>query len=110
VKAAPSAAFFDIPLALQLTENLQRAELDPIDTAQAMVGYFQIRHAEEGLDVDGIISTIINLERGPERVKKEVAVTVTAIQKISGKSLRSVQRAVSLLKLPRRSKTPFGRG
>jgi hypothetical protein len=28
-------------LALQPTENLQRAELDPIDTAAAMVGFFR---------------------------------------------------------------------
>jgi ParB-like chromosome segregation protein Spo0J len=38
-------------LALQLTENLQREDLDPIDTALAMVGYFQSRHAEKGFDV-----------------------------------------------------------
>jgi len=87
-------------LALQLTENLQREDLDPIDMAQAVVGFFQARHAEEGLDVDGIINTIINLEREPNRVKKEVAVTVTAIQKISGKSLPSLRRSCSLLKLP----------
>lgn len=31
-------------LALHLTENLQRAEPDPVDTAVAMVGFFQIRH------------------------------------------------------------------
>ena len=87
-------------LALQLTENLQRADLDPIDTAQAVVGYVQARHAEEGFDVDGIINMMINLEREPDRVKKEVADTVSAIMNISGKSLRSVQRTCSLLKLP----------
>jgi ParB-like chromosome segregation protein Spo0J len=87
-------------IALQLTENLQRADLDPIDTAQAMAGYFQARHEEEGFDVDGIINTMINLEREPDRVKKEVADTVSAIQKISGKSLRSLERTCSLLKLP----------
>ena len=87
-------------LALQLTENLQRADLDPIDTAQAAVGYIQARHAEEGFDVDGIINTMINLEREPERVKKEIADTVSAIMNILVKSLRSVQRTCSLLKLP----------
>ena len=55
-------------LALQLTENLQRADLDPIDTAQAVVGYVQARHAEEGFDTDGIINTMMNLEREPDRV------------------------------------------
>jgi ParB family chromosome partitioning protein len=59
-------------LALQLTENLQREDLDPIDTAQAVVGYIQARHAEEGFDVDGIINTMINLEREPDRVKKKL--------------------------------------
>jgi ParB-like chromosome segregation protein Spo0J len=87
-------------LALQLTENLQRAELDPIDTAMAMVGFFQIRHAEEGLDAKGIINEMILLEREPERVKKEVVGTVTTIQKITGKSITSLRRSFSLLKLP----------
>jgi ParB-like chromosome segregation protein Spo0J len=87
-------------LALQLTENLQRADLDPIDTAGALVGFFRVRHEEEGLDVDGIISAIMNLERDPERVKKEITDTVSVISKISGKSTRSIVRSCSLLKLP----------
>ena len=87
-------------LALQLTENLQREDLDPIDTAQAVVGYFQVRHAEEGFDVDGIINMMMNLEREPDRVKKEITDTVSVIVKISGKSLRSLERSCSLLKLP----------
>jgi hypothetical protein len=85
---------------LQLTENLQRAELNPIDTALAMVGYFQIRHAEEGPDAEGIINAMILLEREPGRVKTEVVVTVNTFQKISGKSLSSLKRTRSLLKLP----------
>jgi ParB family chromosome partitioning protein len=69
-------------LALQLTENLQREDLDPIDTARAAVGFFQARHGEEGFNIDGIINTMINLEREPDRVKKEVADTVSAIANI----------------------------
>jgi len=86
-------------IALQLTENLQRADLDPIDTAQAVVGYFQARHAEEGFDTDGIINTMMNIEREPDRVKKEFTDTVSVIVKISGKLLRSLERSCSLLKL-----------
>jgi hypothetical protein len=67
--------------------NLQRAELDPIDTAPAMVGYFQIRHAEEGLDAEGIINEMTGLKREPERVKKEIVSTVNTIRKISLKSI-----------------------
>jgi ParB-like chromosome segregation protein Spo0J len=87
-------------LALQLTENLQRADLDPIDTAGALVGFFRIRHEEEGLDLDGIINAMMSLKRDPERVNEEVALTVSAIQKITGKSVSSIVRSCSLLKLP----------
>ena len=87
-------------LALQLTENLQRADLDPIDTAQAVVEYIKARHGDEAFDIDGIINTMILLEREPDRVKTEVVDTVSTIQKISGKSLRSLERVCSLLKLP----------
>jgi ParB family chromosome partitioning protein len=87
-------------LALQLTENLQRADLDPIDTAQAVVEYIKARHGDEAFDVDGIINTLINLEREPDRVKTEIADTVSAIMKISGKSLSSLKRSCSLLNLP----------
>ena len=90
----------DEVLALQLTENLQRADLDPIDTAQAVVGYIKARHGDEAFDIDGIINTIILLEREPDRVKKEIVDTVSTIGKISGRSLRSIQRTCSLLKLP----------
>ena len=87
-------------LALQLTENLQRADLDPIDTAQAVVEYIKARHGDEAFDIDGIMNTMISLEREPDRVKTEIADTVSAIQKVSGKSLRSLERGCSLLKLP----------
>ncbi len=90
----------DEVLALQLTENLQRADLDPIDTAQAMVEYIKDRHGDEAFDVDGIINTIILMERDPDRIKNEIVVTVTTIQKIAGKSLSSLRRSCSLLKLP----------
>ena len=43
---------------------------------------------------------MVNLEREPDRVKKEIADTVSTIVKISGKSLRSLERVCSLLKLP----------
>jgi ParB family chromosome partitioning protein len=90
----------DEVLALQLTENLQRADLDPIDTAQAVVEYIKARHGDEAFDIDGIINTMISSEREPDRVKKEVADTVSAIQKVTGKSLRSLERSCSLLNLP----------
>jgi ParB family transcriptional regulator, chromosome partitioning protein len=97
-------------LALQLTENLQRADLDPIDTAQAVVGYFQARYRDEKPDTEEIINTMISLEREPQRVEKEVADTVSAMVKISGKSLRSLERTCSLLKLPEEIKNALREG
>jgi len=90
----------DEVLALQLTENLQRADLDPIDTAQAVVEYIQARHGDEAFDIDGIINLIILLERDPARINTEIVGTVTTIQKITSKSLTSLRRSCSLLKLP----------
>ena len=90
----------DEVLALQLTENLQRADLDPVDTAQAVVEYIRARHGDEAFDVDKVINTLILLEREPERVNIEIVGTVTTIQKISGKSLSSLRRSCSLLNLP----------
>ena len=97
-------------LALQLTENLQRADLDPIDTAQAVVEYIKARHGDEAFDEDGIINTMILMEREPERVKKEIVDTVSTIQKVAGKSLRSLERVCSLLKLPEEVKTALRDG
>jgi hypothetical protein len=67
----------------------------------AVVGYFQARHGEEGFDVNGIIDAMILLARDPDRVKKEVVDTVSTLVKISGKSLRSLERLCSILRLPK---------
>jgi P2-related tail formation protein len=48
----------------------------------------------------GGINTMILQEMEPERVKKEVVGTATTIQKITGKSITSLRRTFSLLKLP----------
>ena len=90
----------DEVLALQLTENLQRADLDPVDTAQAVVGFIKVRHGDEAFDIDGIINTLILLQREPERINAEIVATVATIQKITTKSLTSLRRSCSLLQLP----------
>ena len=87
-------------IALQLTENLQRAELDPVDTALAVLQFIQARHAGEDVDVDGAMNAMILMEREPERVPEVVVGTLTTIGKITGKSLSSLRRSCSLLKCP----------
>jgi hypothetical protein len=57
-----------------------------------VVDYIKVRHGDEAFDIDGIINTMILLERDPGRIKNEIVVTVTTILNISGKSLRSIQR------------------
>ena len=85
-------------IALQLTENLQRADLDPVDEANALLSYFQARHQDT--DLDFAMNALITMDRDPARLDQEAAATVAAIQKISGKSSTSMKRCFSLLKLP----------
>lgn len=85
-------------IALQLTENLQRADLDPVDEANALLSYFQARHQDT--DLDFAMNAFITMDRDPARLDQEAAATVAAIQKISGKSNTSMKRRFSLLKLP----------
>jgi hypothetical protein len=79
----------DKVLALQLTENLQRAALDPIDEGAAYLEFLQVRHGE--LTVGEVLNHLITYQRDAKRVKTEIAATVAAIVDISGKSIRSVQ-------------------
>ena len=89
----------DETLAYQLTENLQREDLNYIDQAKGILAYIQAKHPDKGYDVDGVISELMNYDRRPEDVSKEFAATVAATIEISGKSTRTLHRAMSLLKL-----------
>jgi hypothetical protein len=53
---------------------------------------------------------MIFLERGPDRVPKEIVDTVSTIQKVAGNSLRSLERTCSLLKLPEGIKNALREG
>lgn len=77
---------------------MQRENINPLDEAE---GYFELLKTRAGLEsLDDCINTLITFERDPGRVKSEVAGTVPAIQKISGKSITSIRKLLSLLKLP----------
>jgi ParB-like chromosome segregation protein Spo0J len=86
-------------LVLQLTENLQREDLNPIDQAKGILALIQVRHPDKGYNLDGVMSEFLNYDRRLENVSKEFAATVAAIIQISGKSTRTLHRALSLLKL-----------
>jgi ParB family transcriptional regulator, chromosome partitioning protein len=84
-------------LKLQLMENLHRENLNPIDEAAAYVRYFRMRKGD--LPLDDIIKTLDNLSLDPLRVDTESSQAATAIRETAGKSLTTIRRVISLLKL-----------
>ena len=66
-------------LALQLTENLQREDLNPIDQARGILAYIQAKHPDKNFDADGVMSELVVYERRPEDQLEEIRVTVTRI-------------------------------
>jgi ParB family transcriptional regulator, chromosome partitioning protein len=87
-------------IALQLTENLQREDLNPIDQAKGILAYIQAKHPDKGYDVNGIISEMVNYDRRRKDVSEEVACTLQATSDIAGKSMSTLFRTISLLKNP----------
>jgi ParB family chromosome partitioning protein len=77
-------------LAIQMTENLQREDLNPID---------QAKHPEKNYNPDGVLSELVVYERRQEDLPQEIRVTVTQISEIVGKSIKTIFNAISLLKL-----------
>ena len=85
-------------LSLQLIENLQREDLNPMELAEGLFALFQARHG--AVAIDDIINTLITYGREPERVSEALAVTVAAIAKLTGKSISSLKRVFAFLRLP----------
>ena len=97
-------------LAFQLTENLQREDLNPMDQARGILAYIQAKHPDKNYDVDGVMSELVSYNRRPEDLPEEIAVTVTAIFEISGKSIKTLFNGLSLLKLPDEIQEPIRQG
>jgi ParB family chromosome partitioning protein len=85
-------------LAIQLMENLQREDLDPIDTANALISCFNACHSE--VNLDGLLNLFVLYKVDIKRVKSEYVSTLDTLLKVSGKSATSINRMLSLLKLP----------
>ncbi|MCX5809539.1 MAG: ParB/RepB/Spo0J family partition protein [Proteobacteria bacterium] len=86
-------------IALQLTENLQREDLNPMDQAKGILAFIQAKLPDKNYDVDGVMSELMCYMRKPEDVSEEVVDTVSTTTQISGKSTRTMLRTISLLKL-----------
>jgi ParB-like chromosome segregation protein Spo0J len=85
-------------IALQLTENLHRENLNPIDEANALFAYMKNRHPN--MELDAIMNWLIDYNRDPGRLESGFTTTVVVTAQLSGKSATSLHRALTLLKLP----------
>ncbi len=87
-------------IAFQLTENLQREDLNPMDQAKGILAYIQAKLPDKNYDVDGVMSDLVMYNRRPEDLPEPFASTVDAIMQIAGKAYTSLFRTLSLLKNP----------
>jgi ParB family transcriptional regulator, chromosome partitioning protein len=87
-------------IALQLTENLQREDLNPIDQAKGILAFIQAKHPDKNYDVDGVMSDLVNIIRASGYAPENFSATVAETLEISGKSIRTLYNGISLLKLP----------
>ncbi|MCX5805439.1 MAG: ParB/RepB/Spo0J family partition protein [Proteobacteria bacterium] len=86
-------------IALQLTENLQREDLNPIDQAKGILSFIQAKHPDKGYDMDGVMCDLVSYNRRPEDLPEEIATTFVATTKIAAKSISTLFNIISLLKL-----------
>lgn len=86
-------------IALQLTENLQREDLNPIDQAKGILTYIQAKHPDQVYNVDRVMSELVEIQLRPENLSDEFTCTVHVIAQISAKSYSTLFRIISLLKL-----------
>ncbi len=87
-------------LAIQLTENLQREDLNPIDQAKGILAYIQAKHPDQGYNFDEVMSDLVRYNRKPETLPEEIVTTVVTISEISAKSINTLFNVISLLKTP----------
>jgi len=99
VRILDAATQKDEMLAYQLTENLQREDLNYIDQVKGILAYIQAKHPDKNYDVQGVMSELIRYKLKPDDLSDEMVPTVGTISEITGKSITTLFNMISLLKL-----------
>lgn len=110
VRVVDAVTQHDEILAFQLTENLQREDLNPIDQAKGIMAYIQTKYPDRGFTLDRVTSVLVSIMRAPDRTPEDFAFNVNAIAEISGKSYPTLFRMISLLKNPPEIQTAIREG
>ena len=71
-----------------------------MDQAKGILAYIRAKHPDKGYDVEGVMNELVNYDRRPGDLSKEVAETFSATAEIVGKTIRTLYNGLSLLKLP----------
>lgn len=85
---------------IQLIENLQRKDLNAIDEAIGYGRYYSTCLNSEKFEIDALSNDLYTYTTRPEKLKRESALIINALEKIAGKSISYIRKLVQLLRLP----------
>ncbi len=85
--------------AFQLTENMQREELNPLDLAETIQDYLHLTHADLNQELRGALGVLETVDTAPDHLSSQVILTVRKLSQITGNSIQKLYRALSILKL-----------
>jgi hypothetical protein len=74
------------------------------------LAFIRAKHPDKNYDVNGVMNELMSYNRRPDSVSEEIAATFAAILEISGKSIPTLFRTISLLKLPDEIQTEIRSG
>jgi hypothetical protein len=74
--------------------------LNPINEALAYLRYYSIRLQSTDLDPDAMSNDLFSYTTRPDKLKRDVALIIGALETISGKSVAYIRKVVALLRLP----------
>lgn len=85
-------------LLIKVTENLQRSDLNPISESECYQEFFRITIGCNNLD--DIINTLVLHTHQSNRLGNEIVEKISTLERMTGKTSRTIQNMISILKLP----------